>query len=223
MISIFHGDNQVASRQALLNFLQKKPVDFWQKIDASKLEIADVESALASESLFADEQGIVFEGLLSLIKSKKKDSLLELIRQSEKPLVLWDGKKIPVTTLKKFPNAQIQEFPISQQLWKFLDELGSKSKVSQLRLFHEICQREAAEFIFVMVQRQIRLLLAVQLRETASIPAFQLRKLQSQTKRFTLEKLLHAHEKLYQIDQKNKQSKSLLSLQEQLDLWLIAL
>lgn len=223
MISIFHGDNQVASRQALLNFLQKKSADFWQKVDANKLEVAEAESILASESLFADEQGIVFEGLLSVAKSKKKDRLFELLQKSEKNLVLWDGKKIPLSTLKKFPDAKIQEFPISQQLWKFLDEIGPGDKRQQLQLFQEICRREAVEFIFVMIQRQIRLLLAVQLRETANIPPFQLRKLASQSKKFTLNKLLHAHEKLYQIDQKNKQSKSLLSLQEQLDLWLIAL
>lgn len=217
MIKIIHGENQVASRKKLIELSDeaKKQGRMIVTLEADKIDRAKLESALLSNSLFGEEKLLIIECLHSLPKSKKKDELIDLISYASIDIILWEKKLLTKTNFKKFPNnSQNYEFKITVKLWSFLDQLNLKS-------FQEcIVGGEEVEFVFLMIARQIRLLIQVKENQTSGIAPFTLSKLKQQVKKFDLTKLLQIHQQLYQIDQKQKQSANLLSLPAELDLLL---
>lgn len=227
MVTVLHGENIVQSRQRLQEFLRlaKTQGKTCQTFEASQLSRAKVEELLQRSSLFTEEEMLVFEGVLSLPKSKEKDAIINLICNAQKPIVCWESKSLSKTALKLFSQAKVVEFPIASQLWKFLDQVSPDKgkKTELLKNLQQICATEAPELVFAMLQRQVRLLLKVSSQQTAGLAPFMVSKLQRQLQKFTLSKLLELHSQLYEIDQKIKTSGSHLTLQQQLDLLLIRL
>jgi hypothetical protein len=64
------------------------------------------------------------------------------------------------------------------------------------------------------------MLIQVKENQVIKMAPFMLAKLKKQAQEFSLAKLLTLHQLLYQIDQKQKQSTSLLNLETELDLFL---
>lgn len=226
MLQLIHGDNQVNSRKKLTELLaeaKKQNKEIFQ-LNAEKLDRAQLESNLLSESLFGQEKILLLEGLYSLPKSKKKDEFIDLISSASIDIILWEKKLLNKTDLKKLPsNFESYEFKITPKLWTFLDKLSPnpKSKNALLKIFHESIAIDSVEFIFLMMARQIRLLIQVKEGGAIKLAPFMLGKLKKQAGEFSLEKLLAIHQQLYQIDKKLKQSASLLSLEAELDLLLL--
>ncbi len=225
MLTLIHGDNQVASRNKLVELMDnlKARGEDINTLAADKLDRAKLESALLSESLFGGQKTLVLESLYSLPKSKKKDEFINLICFASTDVILWEKKLLGKLELKKLPtNLQVYEFKITPKLWNFLDQLSPnpKNKTTLLKLFKESVMGESAEFVFLMLARQLRLLIQVKEGAPLKLAPFMHSKLQRQSQAFSLEQLLTLHQKLYTIDQKLKQSASLLDLEAELDLFL---
>lgn len=225
MLKIIHGENQVASRKKLVELIEqaKKQSKEIININAEKIDRAKLESALLSESLFGHEKLLVIEGLYSLPKSKKKDEFISLISSASIEIILWDKKLLTKTDLKKLPTElENYEFKITPKMWSFLDNFSTnpKAKNAMIKLFKESVEGDGAEFVFLMIARQIRILIQIKENNPPKIAPFMLGKLNKQAKEFSLNKLLDLHQKLYLIDQKQKQSTGLLSLESELDLFL---
>lgn len=229
MLTLIHGDNQVASRQQLSDLIAaaKQAGQLIQTLEANQLDRATLEAALLGDSLFGESKTLVIEGLFSLPKSNKKDELISLISVAEIDIILWDKKSVGKLEQKKLPpQTQVQEHKISQKLWTFLDQLqpGPVHHQKLLPLLHQSIASESAEFVLLMLARQIRLLLQVKDNDPAlKLAPFMLAKLRQQAQRFSLTQLLNLHHQLYQLDQQLKRSTSLLKLEAQLDLWLLSL
>ncbi len=227
MLIIIHGENQVASRRKLSDLLtaaKKKNQDII-KLEAEKIDRAKLESTLLADSLFGNSKILIIEGIHSLPKSKKKDEFIGLISSASIDIILWEKKLLSKIDLKKLPtNLENFEFKISPKLWSFLDQLSAKQKNKNelLKLFRESISTDEIEFVFLMLIRQIRLLIQIKENYPPKIAPFMLSKLKAQAKEFSLEKLLLLHQKLYQIDQKQKRSTSLLNLETELDLFLFS-
>lgn len=227
MLKVIHGENQVASRKKLVEFIKQAKQQNKEVIslNAEKLDRAKLESALLSESLFNNEKLLIIEGVYSLPKSKKKDEFIELISSASIEIILWDKKLLSKTNLKKLPtDLENYEFKITPKMWTFLDTLSTNPKVKTLmmKLFKESVEGDGAEFVFLMMARQIRILIQVKENHPPKIAPFMLSKLNKQAKDFSLKKLLDLHQQLYLIDQKQKTSTSLLSLEGELDLLLFS-
>ncbi len=226
MLKIIHGENQVASRKKLSELVSeaKKQNQEIVSLEAEKMDRAKLESTLLSDSLFGGSKILVIECLHSLPKSKKKDEFIDLISSASIDIILWEKKLLTKTDFKKLPStAPVFEFKITVKLWSLLDHLSTnpKNKNAILKLLKESVESDGAEFVFLMILRQIRMLIQVKEEQTLKMAPFMLSKLRSQAREFTLEKLLQIHQQLYQIDQKQKQSASLLSLAAELDLLLL--
>lgn len=229
MLHLIHGDNQVASRQKLTELIQatKAHNQRIETLGAESLDRATLEAALLAENLFGEDKLLIIEGVFSLPKSKKKDELIDLITSASIDVALWEKKSISKTDQKKLsPQSTITEYKISQKLWQFLDQLSpsTTSKTTLLKNLHESVEQESAEFVFVMMIRQIRLLIQVKEKDpTLKLAPFMQGKLERQAKSFTLQQLLAIHHQLYLLDQQHKQSASPLSFAAELDLLVINL
>ena len=114
---------------------------------------------------------------------------------------------------------------MSKALWEFLDAFcpQPQTKKSQLLLLKKAVDEDSAEFVFAMLSKRVRELLATLAGADDKIHPFVKRKLQQQVKHFSLQQLLKVHKELYHLDQLSKQSLNLLDLGAELDLCLINL
>ncbi len=226
MLTIIHGDNHVASRQQLTELTtqaQNRGMELLS-LEAEQLDRASLEAQLGSSSLFGQDKIVVIEAVHSLPKSAKKDQLIKLINDASIDIILWEKKSLGKLELKKLPsNAAIFEHKSSKQLWNLLDSLRGQrmDKTATLRLLRESCASENAEFVLVMLARQLRLLIQVKDAGAPKLAPFMLSKLKRQADSFSLSQLLQLHRQLYQLDLRLKQSRNQLPLAAELDLWLI--
>ena len=226
---ILHGDHQPNSRQRLTTLTTEANAHGVNitRVEAATLTPNALEIILGRDSLFGTTELVIIEGLHSLPASQQRKTLIQLLTQhTQNPnLIIWENKSLTATQLKIFQNAKIEEFKIKKLLFTWMDSLSPQTdKARLLTLFHQVTDQEPVEFIFLMLARQIRLL--IQTKEGISPPSgspFMLSKLRHQAQFFTLEQLLKLHSQLLKIDLDQKNGKSQLDLKAQLDLWQISL
>jgi DNA polymerase III delta subunit len=219
-ITILHGEHHANSRAALVELMDKERAKGSQiiRIEATaSLQPAQLESELGSQDLFAQPKLIVIEELHSLPRSKKKDTLVELLLSyPDAQIVLWESKKLTAPQAKKLVSAKQQLFTLSSSLFEWLDSLhGPLPK--KLSLLQQALQSDGAEFCFAMLSRQIRLLLITKSGEPMKEHPFVVKKLQQQARSFTQEQLLQFHEQLVLLDYRQKTGQSKLTLDQELE------
>ena len=127
-------------------------------------------------------------------------------------LILWEKRQLTATMLKKFGNAQAEEFKLSSVMFKWLDGFGSKKG-----------NQDGAEFLFIMLGRQVRMLLSAKDDGQLKGAPFMIAKLKKQASAFSVDKLQQIHTKLVEIDVQQKTSNTRMTLQQQLDLLVMSL
>jgi len=226
MIKILHGENTIKSREklvSLLTDLQAKGIKI-VRLEANKLNLPELEAALIQTDLFGATETVVIEELHSLLKSKRKDQLINLVAAANKDVILWEKRDLTKPMLAKFPNANIEMFKLSSALFSWLDLFHSETQIQKnLESLHKAIEANTDHMCFVMLMRQVRLL--IQIKEGIIPPGapFMIKKIKKQANYFSLPTLLQIHEDLFKIDMDLKSSKGFSSLQQRLDLLVVNL
>lgn len=227
MVTILHGENIVASREKLVQLLSKAKENQLNidRLDAKNLNRAELETRLVKQDLFGSKRLIVIEGLHSLPKSKQKTQLINLIKEAEIEVILWEKRNLTKTMLKQFPQAKENHFKLSNALFNWLDTVrgDGKNLATQLKKLHQALTKEDAYLCFVMLTRQIRLLIQVKEGNRPPGAPWMIKKLEKQADTFSLKQLLKIHHQLIEIDYAHKTSTHSLDLAQELDLLLINL
>lgn len=227
MIYLLHGDHQPKSR----NFLQEKIQRFKEEgREIIKLpenfKIEELKQALESSSLFGQEKAVVIENLFSQKSSDQKKIIDYLLKEKDilPELIIWESKELRSTTLRKLPSTwKVELFKTPRLIFKFLDSLKTTTSGQSLSLIKECLKTEEPEFIFYMLARQVRLLILAKEDLLEKMAPWQIGKLKRLAQNFTLKELLGLHKKLLEIDIKIKTGKTLMSLNQHLDLLILSL
>lgn len=227
---LIHGDNTVQSRNYLSQLLTTAKQDGKEihQLVVTTVQLKDLEILSGTGSLFGTPQLIVLEEIHSLPKSAKKESFIQFLVKNlhaDFDLIVWEKKSLTPTMIKKFPQAIVKEFKTSRYLFKWLDSLNGthKNHSQQWQLFHQAIESDGEFMCFSMLVRQIRLLIQVKEGYPISGPPFIVQKLRTQTATFKLSQLISIHQHLHDLDQKQKTSSGLLSLEQELDLLFLNL
>ncbi len=219
---IIHGDNTTSSREKLIQVINsaKEKKQEVTRLEAKKITLATLEETLSAHDLFGTSKLIIIEELHSLPTSKKKKELLKLlIKPQAHSLVLWEKRSLTKTMLKKLNNPEALEYKTSKDLFKWLELLGTPNNQDRkLKTLHQAIQKDGEHFCFLMLTRQIRLLITTKSGGVVKGPPFVVKKLHHQAQYFTLTKLLKLHKTLLKIDVQSKTSTNLLPLTTRLDL-----
>ena len=107
---ILHGDDQVASRQALLTVKEgKSTLEFM----GSNLTLDQLVNAVETNSLFGQANTVVIERAFA-----KKEISEYLTKNQDKDIIIWEPKDVSVK-VKDFKN--VQKFDLPKHIFKFLD------------------------------------------------------------------------------------------------------
>ena len=117
---------------------------------------------------------------------------------------------------------KIEKFDFPENLFKFLENIGSKPVSELLPQFHVLLKTNEPELIFTMIVRQFRFLLMVKEEEgnVIGLPDWQYYKYKSQSRFFTFQELVSLYRKLLDIDHRTKTGKTPLKKDQLLDIFL---
>lgn len=225
-MTILHGENTVQSREKLVTLIREARAagNDVVTLSAAKLTPAQLESALQKTSLFGTTQLVVIEELHSLPKSARKTQLIEIVSQANVDVILWEKRELTKTMLKAFPRAKVEFFRLTNSLFAWLDSLSpAVAKSQQLQLLQKAITANGEQMCFVMLMRQVRLLIQVKDGGRPAGPPFMISKLAKQARDFTLEQLLALHKQIFHLDQAAKTSGSFFTLGQELDLLVVNL
>ncbi len=231
MITIIHGDDTAVSRNYYYDLRSKSKEHL--VLDGAKITLTDLTQALEGQDLFGESKDIFIEELLSKRKaSKELESLTSIISSTPQNVVIWESKELTKKQLQQFNNITIKQFDIPKVIFALLDALKPKNGKQLIDLFHKTLQDKDTEFVFFMLQRQVRILLTIfsmnqesskheQISEVSRIAPWQKGKLDKQASLFTKEKLLELHSKLFDIEYGLKTGNLSLSLIPTIDMLLL--
>jgi DNA polymerase III delta subunit len=220
---ILHGDNIVASRNALYELRRKYPKHEVIQLDGKSLTSTDLIQSLEAKSLFGQEKLVVVENLFGGPASRRKDELLSYIKKSVPTnIIIWEKVKIDGRRLIPFLEADIREFKLTSFLFRFLDSFWPKNTLYSLRLLRETLVADPPEIVFWMLGVRIALLIIASDLGERGLPSrlapWQKQKILLQAKKFSLGELLKIYKKLLITDYLQKTGQSAFSLTSSLEL-----
>lgn len=228
MITLIHGEDITASRNYY--FELKQQIREQKTIDGVGLTPIELREAVSVQDLFGQSPTLCIENLFSKRKSSKEiEELAEIINGSPSDVVLWEAKELTPKQVGLFSKATIKLFKIPATIFALLDGLKPNNGKQLIQLFHTTLESKDAEFVLVMLQRQVRILLALQdpskeqISEVSRMALWQKGKLDKQTKLFSKEELLELHAKLFQLELDVKTGNLVQPLGQEIDLLLLSL
>jgi hypothetical protein len=236
MVQILHGEHTAQSRAQLGLFLDAAR-HAGQRVDrflGKQLTLSELQLAIERQTLFAQPRLIVIEDLLSTTASKKKEALLEFVKNSlpqlaenGDDLILWEGKQLTAKQTPTWPGAKVTSFKLSQNLFAWLESWKGTwlpaERVQFLQKTQAVMTQEGADFCLIMLQRQLRFWLEVHLGLPPAVPPFAIKKISTQAKTFTMPQLQKLHQRLTTYDQKQKRGGNLLTTTQELELLVLTL
>lgn len=233
MITIIHGDDLTLSRNYFLDLKRKQnnAISF----DGEKITITDLVQNIEGSTLFGSTKAIFIEDLLTKRKKTDKDTkeILNFIIKNSKEFnfVLWESSVLLKRDISIFKDALAKIFKLPKNIFLFLDNLRLNNSKSLLNLFHQaIASGIKEELILFMLQRQIRILLALSeqgdnepIEELIRLAPWQVGKLQRQAKLLDLTGLKKIYKKLYEIEIGQKTGALSLSLSQSIDFLLLGI
>lgn len=224
-IMVYHGEDIVSSRKAFVGHLESLGIDEYEvlRINGKKLDEETLELSSGPNSLFGKKRVLAIDGLFSGGKSKEKEIVFKLLFSIKSPVIIWEGKELGKTDCMIFPkNTVFNNHRIPVKLYNFLDSIFPGRKEENIRFFNQMVEVIDINFLFLMLVRQVRLLIMAK-DDTAlsKMASWQSAKLKAQSSRFEEEKLSEIYRKLLDIDYRQKTSSSPFDLKASLDLWLM--
>lgn len=237
MITIIHGDDIASSRSYFLELRQKQKN--FVSFDGGKMTITDIVQNIEGSGLFEDTKTIFIEDFLTILKKTNSESktILDYIIKNAKSFnfILWESKEISKRDLSLFEKAIVKYFKLPKNIFLFLDNLKPLNSKNLLSLFHQALDSGIKEeLILFMIQRQIRLLLALSgdsspmaqndigtIDEVSRLAPWQTEKLENQATLFSELQLKQIYKKLYEIEIAQKTGTLSLSLVQAIDFLLL--
>lgn len=227
MITLLHGDNIQASRNALVELKEKYKGKEIRELNGRDVDETKLIQSLQSSSLFGGDTLVVIENLFTALggrKSKRLDGVLAMLKDSGQKVdvIVWEGKEVGKTVITGLgASVKPQLFAIPTIIFKFLDGLRPNDTKGLLSLFSQAVALDAPELLHAMLVRRIRDLIMLADHVTPpGMQPWQIGRLTSQAKSFTIEQLVSLYKKLLDIEVGIKSGMSPFTMKESLEIWL---
>lgn len=156
MIHIIHGDDLFKSRQALNQLLDQNPLSNLLRLDSKSANLEKINQFLNSTTLLSGSKILIVENFFSLTKSLLDQTVDLLIHTTDTDIILWQDKKLTLTQLKLFPQAQVQQFLASRHLFFCLNAITPNNLPKFVPLYQKTISTEPFELFLYLVKNKIR-------------------------------------------------------------------
>lgn len=150
MITIFHGDDQVKSREA---FLAVTTNSF--KLDSKSINLDQINNYLNEGSLFSDTKSIAISNYFSISKANL-DKLTKFLYQTKVDVFLWQDKGLNATQTKLFSGAKIVNFRADNNLFACLNTLKPKNATKFMALYDKVIDNNLFDLFLYLLKGNFR-------------------------------------------------------------------
>ena len=216
-MTIIHGDNQVASRQFLINLKNQAMLDGLQIVDqpGESLSLESIVTSTQSQSLLGTTNSVFIEGFFSRRPSNAKKAVIDyLCSHPDLDVTFWDHKDVSAAA-KGISISVFKKFDLPKTVWQFLDTLSLPTLRTTLQV------TEADQLLGLLAVRLHQLIMISDGTNPLGLAAWQIGKLKAQAAKFSTAKLLTMHTELLTIDYRRKTSSTASDLASALEVWLI--
>lgn len=227
MITILHGDNIDASRSSLVTLKEKAKGKELRTLTGS-VDTTDIIQATESSSLFGGDTLIVLENVFGKLgkKQKKIEEIATILKTAgtTQDVIIWEDKEVGKTVLSQFgASARVELHKIPVLIFQFLDGMRPGNVQSLLSMYKEMIKTEAPELVLVMLERRVRQLIMIADNTTpAGMQSWQIGRLTSQAKLFTIEELYRMYTSLFDIEYASKTGTSPFSTSQMVEQFIIS-
>lgn len=201
MITILHGQDEVASRNYLNDLIKRAPEGVI-RLGKNDLAVEKLSQIVSGLSLFGETKQIVTENYLKQRLPSQKDAVREMLSNFAGEVIVWEDGPRSKTVLSLFSEAKILEFKIPSTVFKFLDNVRPKNPKDNIISFRQALVGSSPEIIFSMLARRFVEILSPS-REAAD---WQKARLRAQAKFFSKTELVSGIRELLEIDIAQKTS-----------------
>lgn len=227
MIHVITGDDIVSSRNKLTELTSGHTNAV--RIDGKKSSLAEIETALESNSLFSEQKVVVIEQFASV---KPQEKLAELVSKFEKDkdtdVILWDEAE-PSLKIANIKGSKTFSYTFPKIYFAFLDTLSPKDSKKTLDLLHQVLKTYAPEQVLYSIIKRIRQLLIIktdsytEFADFKKMQSWQIGKLKKQANLWSEEQLRSTFLSFAGLDEKLKTSSLTMDLANHLDILLLYL
>ncbi|MFO0704152.1 MAG: hypothetical protein U0525_05550 [Patescibacteria group bacterium] len=225
MLSIFCGDNSVASRDAFAIAKTKasKEGSFISEYDpADLLDIAKSGGSNAWD-LFAGKPVYTTTNLVKTIKKKfarkAKDELRKLAADANIEIIDWEESSAYDLGIDKDKFSFVHDFKLSVSTFTLLPKFKTKNASVFLCELHELTKSQPIVVTIAMLMRHVRSMLMIKSGKSVRDNPYLVRLAQASAASFTKEQVLEIYKRLLKADINSKTGRNTpLSNKEQLEM-----
>jgi DNA polymerase III delta subunit len=222
---IIHGDDVLKSQKRVDEEIARSKNT--HRVDAKSLSAQSIPLLFESQELFADKKTIVIDNG----KGISKTALEALVNQSipsEVHLVLWHTAVLDSRFIKKFQNPIVEIYSLPKYYFSFLDGIIPHNGKLLHKLYKSLLESNDVMQVFYALSKRVRQLMIIKLKqekafeELAKMSSWQLQKLQTQSKMWSLQDLAKLQYSLYLLESGLKTSSLATNLENSIDILLIS-
>ena len=215
MITLLHGDHFEASRNELNRIKNEAREKDIRQLDGQSIDEVTLLQSLESGSLFGTETFVIVERLFSKLgrQQKKIEELCKILITASGDIVLWEDKELGPLVVKNLgTNVSVRLFKLPVLIFRFLDGMKPHNTKQLLSIFSQL---ESPELVFAMLVKRMRLLLQIRDNTTPQgLSGWQLTRLTTQAKSFTMSELVSLYGRLGDAEYALKSGSSPFGLRE---------
>jgi hypothetical protein len=196
MITLLHGDHIEVSRTELNRLKAAAVGREVRQVDGRNLEASTLVQALESGSLFGGDTTIIVEHLFGKLgrQIKKAAEYCSIIAKAAQTsdVIIWEDKEVSATVVKQLgPHTTIRVFKLPVLIFQFLDGVRPGNRQATLLTYGTLTETTAAELVFSMLIKRVRQLIGIaDGHPPAGVAPWQLGRLTTQAKSFTMSELI---------------------------------
>lgn len=208
---IIHGEHTLDSYNRLQEYIKKARKNDWE-IQYLDKDIPNIKDGILGQSLFSKERLLVLKDI-KLLSTEFSKWLKTNGKRIDSNLVIYHNGLILQKIIKSLPTAEkTEEYKITKLIWGFLDSFFPGNAKNAYKLFHEITKKDAPEFVFAMLARQIRDIYWAKVDpKTMEYPSWRVGKLKNLASKYTVSELEELISELTQADINSKTSRGNIS------------
>lgn len=155
MITIFHGDNPSASRQAFFEFINQIKDQELLHLDAKNIDLNQINNFLHGGSLFPGTKVLAIDNFFSTAKSTL-DKLTKLFDPQSIEIVLWQDKTLSAAQTKIFPQAKYFGFKADNRIFACLGAIKPHNLNTFNQLYDQIIDNDLFDLFLYLLKSQLR-------------------------------------------------------------------
>lgn len=206
MVVILHGGDTLASFQEL----KKRTAGFDElsvtRIDGATADFYQIKEALETPS-FTGHRAVIVEDLSRNRSQSVVTDLKKYLAKEDLDLIIYERRELPPESPILDLGREVRHFPVPAGLnvFAWADLVGKRNIPAAIVMWEALLRSgEEEEYLYLMLVRQFRLLLLLNLGELVKVPEFVEGKLRGQLRFWSERELRLIYAKLLELDRLNK-------------------